>query len=205
MPLSVYVLLDRAGSMANVWAEALGAVNGFAKGLAQRDARVTLVCFDAMKSLVQDFVRDRVRPEEWRAVAPEEAPPRGRTPLNDAVGRLCAWIRADTSPRGMVVIVTNGYEDASRTFTKETARAALEAVRKRGWDVCHVGIDFDARQQAANYGTPRPHTLLVTRQTLASGAVAKVLAGKAERYAASGVSPEFSDADRAATEQRAWR
>src|SRR6266851_4060842 len=86
-----FILLDRSGSMATLWTEALSSVNAYVKKLADDkvDTGVTLVTFDKDRGqFMFDVIRDRITPPTWRPVTERDAVPRGMTALNDAIGRI---------------------------------------------------------------------------------------------------------------------
>ena len=86
-----YILLDRTGSMSDIWEEALGSVNAYAASVGEADegevdgedieTDVTLAVFDYQDGMQFDVLRDSVKAEDWNNVTDDEANPRGMTPL----------------------------------------------------------------------------------------------------------------------------
>ena len=167
MTTNVYILLDRSGSMASRWPEALGTINGYVAGLAktEHDGVVTCVAFDHMgtgwggpgfqagmamaigdalpaRGVRFQALRTMVRPKDWQQLTRGDAEPHGGTPLYDAIGRICSMADADANPRGLILIMTDGEENSSREVTKEGATALLDKQRARGWEVINLGMDF---------------------------------------------------------------
>src|SRR4051812_39328646 len=91
-----FILLDRSGSMAGLWSEALSSINSYVKKLADDkiDTGVTLATFDGEGGLTFDVIRDRIIPSTWKPVSDADATPRGMTPLNDATGKIVALANA---------------------------------------------------------------------------------------------------------------
>ena len=197
--MHVYLLLDRSGSMETRWAEALGSINAYvadlAAGEAARVALVTLAVFDEHVGLRFDVVRRSEPVSGWRRVSEADAVPRGATPLFDAIGRLTALAAEDGPDRAVIVVMTDGYENASREITKAGAKVAFDRCRARGWQVVFLGADFDAMAQAAVVGTVAAQTLNVTAGHYR--AAAADLAGATEAYAAQAAPIAFSPAARA--------
>ncbi len=145
-----YILLDRTGSMSGIWDEALTSVNAYAAevGKAEEgetddlDTSVTLAVFDAQDGLQYDVLRESVKPTSWTAVTSSEVSPRGMTPLFDAIGRIVATAEADNPEKAVIVIMTDGMENSSREITKDGARAALDRVEAKGWEVVFLGAEF---------------------------------------------------------------
>lgn len=138
--MHAYILLDRTGSMQSLWAEALGAVNAYVAELG--DAHVTLAVFDAHDGLKFDVLRAGVPSATWKPVTDADATPRGMTPLFDAVGRIVALAETDAPDKAVIVIMTDGEENASREMKKEDVKAALDRAEKRGWQVVFLGAEF---------------------------------------------------------------
>ena len=129
--MHAYLLLDRSGSMAGKWTEALAAINGYVTELAQSTPAlaVTLAAFDDPSDFSAqgpdarrdpswfEILRDGARAEHWRPVRPEETGPRGTTPLFDAIERLVALAEAAEPNRAALVVMTDGEENASRVAT----------------------------------------------------------------------------------------
>lgn len=158
--LNIYILLDRTGSMGSRWEEAISAVNSYINGLAEEEANVTLALFDRPNGTLSfDVLRRNEPAQNWRAVSNTEAHPRGMTPLYDAIGRLSAIVEADSPEQAVIVVMTDGEENASREMSREQARAALDRCRDRNWQVVFLGADFDAFNEASKVGTMAGQTL----------------------------------------------
>lgn len=156
-----FILLDRSGSMGGpMWPEALGAINGYVETLAKDnvDTGVTLATFDTHgPGIAFDIIRDRITPPTWKKVTNEDAEPRGSTPLNDAIGKIVtlakAGINGQQYDKVAIIIMTDGFENASREYTHEKAKTLLEECRAKGWQVIFLGANFDNAAQATSYGT----------------------------------------------------
>ena len=141
-----YILLDRTGSMSPIWDEALSSVNAYAANIASGAGDVvpgiTLAVFDSHDGLQFDVLRRGVQPKDWQPVTNKEASPRGMTPLFDAIARLIALAEADNPDKAVIVVMTDGEENASREVTKAGVKAALERAEKRGWEIVFLGAEF---------------------------------------------------------------
>lgn len=192
-----FILLDRSGSMSSLWTEAINSVNGYVEKLAEDkvDTGVTLIAFDGSGGLDFKILRDRIIPSTWRKVAETEAPPRGMTPLNDAVGRLVSLAMSKTYDKVAIIIMTDGHENASREISHRAARNMLDECRAKGWQVIFLGANFDNAVQAESYGTMSGQHVNSTAGNLRSTTTA--LADKRALYA-SGASAtmDFSDEEK---------
>lgn len=194
-----FILLDRSGSMATNWVEALSSVNAYVAKLAEDnvDTGVTLAVFDTdtTGAFAFQILRDRITPRTWRQVSNQDATPRGGTPLNDATGRIVNLAMAGNYDRVAIIIMTDGEENASHELTVTQAKLLLDQCRARGWQVIFLGANFDNAAQATSYGNPMRSTV-----TAAAGnyvASATMTAAKRGFYGATGQSINYSDAEKA--------
>ena len=196
--MKIYMLLDRSGSMASKWGEAIGSINGYAKELAKKKttkkAKATLAVFDALGPF--DVIRKAQRVSEWKDVTNKDAVPRGGTPLYDAVGKLIALVDKDKPKAATIVIVTDGYENSSREVSHKDAKAMLDRMRKKGFDVVFLGADFDAFAQSGSLGVAVGQTLNVKKGNY--GKAMEGLAARTTAYASTGDVVDFTDQERAA-------
>lgn len=192
--MHAYILLDRTGSMQSIWAEALGSVNAYVKALAEGDAFATLAVFDAHEGLKFDVLRAGVPAQTWKDVTDAEATPRGMTPLYDAIGRLIARAESEAPEKAVLVIMTDGEENASREMKKDDVKAALDRIEKKGWQVVFLGAEFAKFNDADAVGVARGKQM-----AMASGQIRtsmQRLAAKSRRYFDAGDKVDFDDEDR---------
>jgi hypothetical protein len=201
-----YILLDRTGSMEPIWSEALSSVNAYADGLAtldggpRVDADITLAVFDAQDGFQFDVLRDDVDAERWKKVTSDEVNPRGMTPLYDAIGRIVSLAEKDRPEKAVIVIMTDGEENSSEEMTKATAKAALDRVRKKGWEVVFLGAEFSNFDDAEGVGQSTSRNMAVDKGQLSDSM--RRLSQKSKDYA-SGAAPtvEWNAEDRAAAKE----
>lgn len=201
-----YVLLDRTGSMEPIWSEALSSVNAYADGLASLDggprvdADITLAVFDAQEGLQFDVLRDGVDAQNWHDVTNREVSPRGMTPLYDAIGRIVSLAEKDKPEKAVIVIMTDGEENSSQEMTKVAAKAALDRVRAKGWEVVFLGAEFSNFDDAEGVGQSSSRNMAVSKDQLSDSM--NRLAGKSKAYG-SGAAPsvEWNEEDRAAAKE----
>ena len=201
-----YILLDRTGSMEPIWSEALSSVNAYADGLAaldggpRVDADITLAVFDAQDGLQFDVLRKGVDAEDWNDVSSREVNPRGMTPLYDAIGRIVSLAEKDKPEKAIIVIMTDGEENSSQEMTKTAAKAALDRVRAKGWEVVFLGAEFSKFDDAEGVGQTASRNMAVSKDQL-SDSMGR-LAQKSKNYAA-GAAPsvEWNAEDRAAAKE----
>jgi len=201
-----YILLDRTGSMEPIWTEALSSVNAYADGLAaldggpRVDADITLAVFDAQEGLQFDVLRKGVDAGDWNDVTTREVNPRGMTPLYDAIGRIVSLAEKDKPEKAVLVIMTDGEENSSTEMSKTAAKAALDRVRAKGWEVVFLGAEFSNFDDAEGVGQSSSRNMAVSKDQLSDSM--NRLAGKSKAYG-SGAAPsvEWNEEDRAAAKE----
>lgn len=200
--IHTYILLDRTGSMSGIWDEALGSVNAYAKSLAddsdglEVDGKITVAVFDSQDGIDFDILRRGVNADDWSDITNDEASPRGMTPLFDAIGRTVIVAEADEPEKAIIVIMTDGKENASREFDKKSANAALDRARARGWEVVFLGAEYANFSDAEAVGVTTSKSMAI-----GSGNIQQSMdrLGKKSRGYASGEEAEieFDEEDRA--------
>ncbi len=157
----VWMLLDRSGSMSGLEAAVVKGVNRFIAEQAAEpgSCRLTVAQFDSeapFELLVDDVSVHKADPH-----ALEQYEPRGLTPLFDAFGRLigCADRRvkqrrkAGKKPEDQtVVIVTDGYENASTDYTAADIHKLIAKRREQGWAFVFMGANQDSYAESARLG-----------------------------------------------------
>lgn len=194
--MNIYMLLDRTGSMSRKWDETLSSINGYVDDLKKNKtkASITLAMFDHHAGFKFDIIRKDVKPKDWKKVTNDDAAPRGTTPLHDAIGRIVSMAESDKPKKAVVVVMTDGLENASREMNRDAAKACLDRCRDRKWQVVFLGADFDAFGQAAGVGTKADQTLNMSAGHY--GAAMRSLSTATAAYASSGRAMSWSDEDR---------
>lgn len=152
-------ILDKSGSMAGLEADTIGGYNsmlGKQKAI-EGECRITTVLFDNNYALLHDRI-------DIRAVSPiteKEYQVGGTTALLDAIGRTIHKIgnaqkhTADEyrAEKVMVVIITDGEENASREYSAERIKKMIEHQKTRyGWEFIFLGANIDAVETAGRFG-----------------------------------------------------
>ena len=206
--VSSYILLDRTGSMSNIWDEALGSVNAYAEAVGKVEdgeaddlkTSVTLAVFDHQESFQYNVLRKDVQPDAWSNVTNDEVTPRGMTPLFDAINRTITMAEADNPEKAVIVIMTDGHENSSREVTREGAKAALDRAEARGWEVVFLGAEFASFGDADAVGVSASKQMAVSAGTLS--VTQERLARKARDYGKGEAEDiEFNAEDRVIAEE----
>lgn len=161
--LHVTMVIDRSGSMASVRSDVIGGFNELLKEQQNQDGecRLTVNQFD---SVGFDTLFEAMDVKEVRDATDEDFSPRGWTPLFDAIGRTItqAQIRSE-SPDGkdekvLIVILTDGFENASIEYNQSQIKALIAAKESQGWIFTYLGANHDSYLQAGQMGFARAST-----------------------------------------------
>lgn len=152
----IAVILDRSGSMQSIRADMEG---GYAAFLAEQRASPS-PCVVSLYQFDDRF--DVVYQEVPLASAPGlSLVPRGSTALLDALGRsivmigerLAAKAEHERPGKIVVMVVTDGQENASREFTRELVREKVKhQTDVYGWQFAFLGANIDSFGEAASLG-----------------------------------------------------
>lgn len=217
--LSVYILLDRSGSMQSRWKTSIDSVNEYVNVLKESniEGKINFIAFDLNSNIyvrtiqwptttphgiepifstensVIEVVRKNTDIKTWAPLTGYEVTPRGSTPLFDAVLETKKLIESDTSDKGILIIMTDGAENASSN-SKASAANAVKYVEGRGWEVVFLGANFDVTADATSM------TLDSAKFATFSDANAvrtmNLTAMKSAAYATTGVSMAYTSADK---------
>jgi len=164
---NITIILDRSGSMGSVQAETVKGFNKFVREQ-DSDALVSLHQFDAPNGqavIDATFQGQRAKGLKLRS---DQYAPRGWTPLLDAVGKVVSDIKAKGDH--VVVIITDGLENASTEWTQDRVRKLIEQKREKGWQFVFMGAAIDAYGEAAGIGVPKMNTYAYAATGRSTGA-----------------------------------
>lgn len=156
MKTMMCLILDRSGSMGGRETDVINGVNTLLEEQKKlpEEASIAFVRFDTEAV-------ERFRPmgllAECKPLDKTEYQPRGGTPLLDAVGKTIVdldedWKR-EQPDRAILVIVTDGEENASREYTKAKVKEMIESRQASGkWAIIYLGANVDAFHEAGSLG-----------------------------------------------------
>ena len=169
--IELVMILDRSGSMHGLEADTIGGFNAMIEKEKKLgiDVRVTTVLFnDKIDRLYEHRAIQSVRPLTERTYETG-----GTTALLDAVGdtilRMEQSGAADRQgTKVIVVIITDGMENASTEFTKAKVKELIsDKQEKAGWDFIYLGANIDAAEEAGAIGVSKANA--VTYKNTSSG------------------------------------
>ena len=152
-------ILDRSGSMFGLEEDTIGGFNAMLSRQKKEkgEALVSTVLFDSRTTVIHD----RVPIEKVPELTEKDYRTGGCTALLDAVGgavhhigNVHKYAREEDRPeKTMVIITTDGLENASRRYTWDRVRQMIERQKEKyGWEFLFLGANIDAVQEAARFG-----------------------------------------------------
>jgi hypothetical protein len=154
----IHMLFDRSGSMSGHEADVEGWYKTFIEGLRAQpgDCTVSAAQFDTQGyETTIEWATLQTAPNEFKLY------PRGGTPLLDSVAksihqlgeRLSAMKEEDRPSKVIVVVQTDGEENASVEYTKEKLKVLVkEQTETYSWEFMFLGANIDAFGEAEAMG-----------------------------------------------------
>lgn len=162
----IVFIVDRSGSMTSIASDMIGGFNTFIKKQKENPSEcfVSFYQFDD----IYEKVFERVKLEDVKELDNNTYNPRGSTALYDAMGRTIdeygvylSNLKEDDRPeRVLVVVITDGLNNASGTFTLSQVRDKIKLQRETyDWDFVFMGSNIDAWEEGASLGVSAASTL----------------------------------------------
>ena len=155
-PLSVYVALDRSGSMGGErWTHAIDSINEYINGLKKEkiEGTVNVTAFDTNGNSVrlQDLTENQSI-AYYEPLAHDVVSPSGMTPLFDAAANVMDRALENNADRTIVVIMTDGEENSSKEYNQAKIKDKVKLLEAKKWEVVFLGANFDVSQYTAGSG-----------------------------------------------------
>ncbi len=152
-------ILDRSGSMSGLEGDTIGGFNSLIEKQRAVEGRcyVTTVLFDGRS----ETLHDRVELSEIKPMTEKDYYVRGCTALLDALGgairhiaHIHKYARSEDVPEHTTfVIMTDGMENASHTYSGDEVRKMIEHEKEKyGWEFLFLAANIDAVETAGRIG-----------------------------------------------------
>jgi hypothetical protein len=147
----LFCIVDRSGSMAGLEKATIDGYNEYVDKLRGEKVKITTVLFDHEFITLVDSKAIKDSPK----LDNETYQPRGSTALIDAVCRTINSSK-DTvkkSDKALVLVITDGYENASRENKTKDMQELVQGLEKKGnWTFTYLGANQDAWATAQDWG-----------------------------------------------------
>lgn len=152
----VSLLLDETGSMMPTKGTTISGFNEYLSTLRKDGNRylVTLTLFNSERVEVRHLSKP---PSEVPDLTDATYQPNAMTPLYDAIGKTITALDRELrvivgKPNVVMVIMTDGLENASHEWTKQGVQKLIMERRTAGWNFIYLGANQDAWEEAGQIG-----------------------------------------------------
>lgn len=173
----IIVVIDKSGSMSGSRDDVIGGFNTYISDLKSEeevDIKLTMVMFDT-------YVHKLYSGQDIHQVAKldySSYSPNGSTALNDALMEAIEDVetrlkksKAKNKPQVMIVVFTDGEENASTKFRdKDEIKKRRSDKEAEGWAFIFMGADMDAWAAGSSYGMSAGNTMSLGKQAIGSSA-----------------------------------
>jgi len=145
--MDIIFIMDRSGSMTGFSEDTIGGFNSFIEKEKEKDINtyVTTILFDND----YEILYERKEINKVEKLTDKEYWPRGTTALLDAIGKTITSFERKIDGKALVVIMTDGYENASVEFSKKQIK---EMIDNHDWEFIYLGAEIDSYSEASQFG-----------------------------------------------------
>jgi len=184
----ITVVLDRSGSMDACRQQTVDAFNTYLRE-ARGDQHLREADFGILQFDTQSITEMRVgAPINLEDLTLDDFVPRGGTPLYDAIGRgvdrLDAALKKSGSTKAILVILTDGQENASRKHTHESISGLIKERQDKGWLLVFLGAGLDVARVGVGLGISTANVASYGFDAASMQSVARSLSSSTQGYAA---------------------
>lgn len=203
------IVLDRSGSMTGIATATISGVNEWLGDQRRAEAQADA---DAMECTITQFASRVVRIDgpmpvtQIQDLTPISYAPSGNTALYDAIMASIRALETVDADAYLVLIVTDGEENASLEFKLDAVRAKITALEATGrWTFTYLGANADAWSVAGALGMQAGNAANYASTPTSAGAMyaassnsarrwrSDVQSGRERAIAASGLMPDASE------------
>lgn len=206
--IDITFIIDRSGSMAGIKNDVIGGFNSFIQEQLKTEGEVAVSFVQFDDQYEQVFTERPIK--EVSSLTSETFVPRGTTALLDAIGRtivstgnrLSSMAESRRPDKVVMVIITDGEENASREFAPATIHQMIyEQRNKYNWQFVFIGADQDCFTVAKRYGISSGMTMNFAKNSVGTHAAFTSVSGHLKSYRAGTKSDmSFEDSDYKAQE-----
>lgn len=166
MTMHISFILDETASMMSVKSQTISGFNEYIKTLrGNKDAKKAKFTLTKFNSTKVEIVHDGVSLDDVADLTNENYRPDSTTPLYDAIGQTIRVLEKKANGKGkkaekfLLVIQTDGQENASKEYSRESIFALITEKKDAGWTFAFLGADQDAWAVGQIIGIPKGNTM----------------------------------------------
>ena len=186
---AISVIIDESGSMHNLQADTQGGFNRFLadQKAVPGDAVFTLCTFNDDYRLVHDFVKIASVPD----LSATSYKPQGSTALLDAMGetitelgkKLAAMKEEDRPSKVLVLVITDGQENASHRFKKAQIREMVKHQQDvYNWEFMFFGASLEQVAEGVSLGIDKQKSVSYTPTAAGTRSLYKSISNSTTTY-----------------------
>jgi hypothetical protein len=147
----IHAVIDRSGSMNACLDDTIGGWNAFVDS-SDPNALISLHLFDhEFQTVYENKKKSEIPPLTHLMYRP-----RGSTALLDAIGQTIKLAEpkkwSDDEDKVIIVILTDGQENASQNFKHKYIKTLIEEKKSEGWTFVYLAANQDAIATGEGYG-----------------------------------------------------
>ena len=151
--LDVVFILDKSGSMSGSEEHTISSFNEYLEKEKKKPyhTKITTILF----SDSYHYLHRRVSAKEVLPLTEKDYYVEGCTALYDALGNGIHYIDRCHTDQVLFVIITDGYENASKEFSKDKVKCLIE--KHPNWEFIYIGADIDSYATGGEIGIQKDH------------------------------------------------
>ena len=162
----IIFIIDRSGSMNGLEQDTIGGFNSFLKKQKRLkdQARISTILFDHEIQVLHN----NMDISKVKYLTNKDYQVRGMTALYDAIGiTITSYLNMSKNQKLFagnkveVVIITDGYENASTRYSGNQIRSMIEEMKSQDWQFIFLGANIDAKDVGNHLGIDRDKTVNV--------------------------------------------
>lgn len=159
-------VIDESGSMRNSRSDTIGSFNSLINEHKNVEDDVDVFVVTNFFNNSNHFVHRATYIQDVEDISEQDYSPKGGTALLDAVGDTVGYLdellEENPDSSVMLVIITDGEENSSKKYDKNTIREILEDRQDSGWNVEFYGAGIDAYNDAKKLGFTQKNSICFT-------------------------------------------
>lgn len=155
------IILDESGSMYGLERVSINGVNETIQTIkdthhsnSDQEQLLTLVTFSKQMNTRVVYHYSSHKIDDVEKLSIYNFKPKGTTPLWDVIGRMCTSLESDIDVETLVLvtIITDGLENASTEYNRESIKNLITRLSDTGWVFTYIGANQNALFEANSIG-----------------------------------------------------
>lgn len=158
-------ILDKSGSMSGLERDTIGGFNSLIQK--QKNEEGKCLVTTCLFSDNTEVIHDRIDLNDVKELTTKEYYVSGCTALLDCIGLTLSRIakihlkmdKEDLPNKTMVIITTDGQENASREYSYSQIKKLIEERKKNDWEFIFLGANIDTVKEASKFGIDKDNAI----------------------------------------------